>query len=282
MEINREQVLSALEKALSLDIRRVVVGTRTPVPAARKHDVIAYGIPRIVMPLEDSKEITYATSHGEETRVFMPGEVLACAADAWCKELWKRPHRMFSLVLKDGIMRLLTINYRQLDLLPSDNREYYFYHTASMPPAALSQTLSALTSDTTDSAAAPYNVRALLLHAKAFMESDGRISAYANYSWEAIRNYLETHFTQQLTREEIASALKLHPATLSRIVLHHTGRGVIEYITALRMNYATELLTNPLLSIKQVAARCGYSQENYFIRVFRKMFAVAPGAYRNM
>ena len=55
---------------------------------------------------------------------------------------------------------------------------------------------------------------------------------------------------------------------------------VTDYINRIRVNRAANLLRKTSLSIQQVAEQCGFSDGNYFTRIFRKLEEVTPNEYR--
>jgi two-component system response regulator YesN len=54
----------------------------------------------------------------------------------------------------------------------------------------------------------------------------------------------------------------------------------MEYLRRLRIELARELLADPSLSIKEVAARTGFTEPNHFSRVFSRIDGVPPTAFR--
>ena len=64
--------------------------------------------------------------------------------------------------------------------------------------------------------------------------------------------------------------------------LIHCGFGNIflEYLTGVRMSAAREFLRNQNYSIKEVCSMCGYSDPNYFSRIFKRYEGVTPSEYR--
>ena len=59
------------------------------------------------------------------------------------------------------------------------------------------------------------------------------------------------------------------------------GLPPLEYITKLRINQAKVLLyQNPLLSIKEIALACGFSDSLYFSTCFKKHIGISPREYR--
>lgn len=59
-----------------------------------------------------------------------------------------------------------------------------------------------------------------------------------------------------------------------------TGRTLISYITAQRMNYASKLLINTDLPIIQIANQVGYDNHSFFTQKFREYFNLSPTVYR--
>ena len=53
------------------------------------------------------------------------------------------------------------------------------------------------------------------------------------------------------------------------------------YIEAVRMEKAKQMLMNKELSVTEVAAYTGYSDPNYFSKVFRKYTGMSPRGYRD-
>jgi AraC-like DNA-binding protein len=40
------------------------------------------------------------------------------------------------------------------------------------------------------------------------------------------------------------------------------------------------ILLDQCITVKEVAAQCGFYDENYFCRLFRKRFGISPGKYK--
>ena len=107
-------------------------------------------------------------------------------------------------------------------------------------------------------------------------------------------------FVRALTDKRISRALeRLHDeperAWTLEILAHEIGMSraafakrfkslvempMFEYLTALRMQRARELLANPRLPLHDVAARVGYESELAFTRSFKRQAGVTPTRYR--
>jgi len=94
------------------------------------------------------------------------------------------------------------------------------------------------------------------------------------------REFLESHYHHPVTLQQIAAHAELNPTYLSN--LYHAGTGVTisETLNRLRLDHAARLLETGRLTVKQVAHACGFSDQNYFSRFFRKHWGVSPQAFR--
>ena len=54
----------------------------------------------------------------------------------------------------------------------------------------------------------------------------------------------------------------------------------MEYLTEIRMNRARELLAGTELSMKEICGEVGYSDPNYFSRIFKKHTGLTPTEYK--
>jgi AraC-like DNA-binding protein len=94
-------------------------------------------------------------------------------------------------------------------------------------------------------------------------------------------NFIEQHYQEDLTLSSIVDSSglsKYHFIRLFHKTVHDTP---IKYLTKIRMNHALDLLQNKELSIEEVARQVGYSNANYFSKVFKSVLDVTPSEYRN-
>ncbi|PYY13523.1 MAG: hypothetical protein DMG61_13110, partial [Acidobacteria bacterium] len=55
-----------------------------------------------------------------------------------------------------------------------------------------------------------------------------------------------------------------------------------DYLNSIRMNRAKFMLRNYSLTLKEIAANCGYNDIAYFCRMFKKMNNETPTQYRGV
>ncbi len=97
---------------------------------------------------------------------------------------------------------------------------------------------------------------------------------------EAAAAFLETHYLEPVTLDQLAGIAFLSPSQLIRVFRKRYGDTPIARQLKLRLEHACRLLNTGRLSIAETAYRSGFSDSNYFIRQFRKHYGVTPGRFR--
>lgn len=95
-----------------------------------------------------------------------------------------------------------------------------------------------------------------------------------------IRQYIGTHFTEQLTLEDIGQALSMSPYHLAHIFKDMTGMSPIHYMIRCRVGEAQNLLISTDYSATQIAAIVDYANVNHFNAIFAKLVGLPPIRYR--
>ncbi len=67
---------------------------------------------------------------------------------------------------------------------------------------------------------------------------------------------------------------------LTTLVKKVTSKSLVDHITESRVKMARKLLRTTDLDIAEIASKCGFSDDKYFFRVFKKLCNMSPGAYR--
>ncbi|WP_079914671.1 AraC family transcriptional regulator [Paenibacillus sp. 32352] len=81
--------------------------------------------------------------------------------------------------------------------------------------------------------------------------------------------------------EELSRSLGISKYKFSRLFHATCGVTAMQYLTKIRMEKAMELLRHTKLNLSEIARLTGYSDENYFNKVFRKSTGVSPGRFRS-
>ena len=100
------------------------------------------------------------------------------------------------------------------------------------------------------------------------------------YSLNRLRDYIDAHFAEDLSLDELSRRFSLSQSYLSRSFKRIFGVNLSTYITTRRMEEAARLLDRGHLSISQVASGIGYADYAYFSNLFRKHFGCSPRDYQ--
>ncbi|MFV1871939.1 MAG: GlxA family transcriptional regulator [Oleiphilus sp.] len=95
-----------------------------------------------------------------------------------------------------------------------------------------------------------------------------------------LQDWLDGHFNQALTIEDLASQAKLTERTLKRRFKEATGESPIQYIQHLRIEAAKKRLENSKSSVEEITHQVGYENFASFIRLFKRFTKMTPSAYR--
>ncbi|MBP8542190.1 MULTISPECIES: AraC family transcriptional regulator [Citrobacter] len=96
----------------------------------------------------------------------------------------------------------------------------------------------------------------------------------------SIIRWIETHFHQRCSLEDIASEMGCSRGHASRRFHEETGGTIQEYLMMRRIRQACELLLHTNGSVRDIAAQVGFSEYAWFITSFRKNMGKTPLQYR--
>ncbi|MFC5650685.1 helix-turn-helix domain-containing protein [Paenibacillus solisilvae] len=109
----------------------------------------------------------------------------------------------------------------------------------------------------------------------------GRLSTRRNLHYsEAVMQWIEAHYSEEVTLERVAEAIHLSPSYVSRVFREETGSSMIDYLTARRMKQACRLLQTTRLPVDQIGVKVGMPNVSYFIQSFKKVIGTTPLKYR--
>ena len=92
--------------------------------------------------------------------------------------------------------------------------------------------------------------------------------------------YLQEHYQEDITGEQLASAFNYHTYHINRIMRSATGTTVHKYLIQYRIFVAKNLLINTNMSIDEIAAEVGFKNTPYFSNSFKKIVGCSPSHFR--
>ncbi len=104
----------------------------------------------------------------------------------------------------------------------------------------------------------------------------------SNNSMASIAKYLEEHFLENISLDDLANNFYLSKYYISREFKKCMGLGLWDYLTGLRVNYAKEELKDSNKTISEIAIDCGIPNVSHFINTFKEKEGITPLAYRKL
>lgn len=123
-------------------------------------------------------------------------------------------------------------------------------------------------------------VASLLGHCIDLLGSQIQTASRSQALFEAIRDHIDSHYAEALSRESVAQVFYISPNYLSHLFNKSSPLGFNEYLNHIRLEKAKALLKGYDMKIKEVAHTCGFADSNYFCRLFRKNTDRSPSEYR--
>lgn len=97
---------------------------------------------------------------------------------------------------------------------------------------------------------------------------------------DSIQHFVEEHIREELDVDRICREFKISRTRLYETIRPYTDGGIASFIRHTRLEYAKNLIRTTDLSIPEIASTCGFSDYNYFLRIFKKQYGTSSKALR--
>lgn len=109
--------------------------------------------------------------------------------------------------------------------------------------------------------------------------TEGKVNGHIRH----VIDLIDSSYQQPgLSLASIADHMHLNKNYLCDLFKAETGSTINQYIAKVRINHSKELMRNTSMTLNEIALSIGYSDYNYFSRVFRKNMGVPPSKYHQM
>lgn len=97
---------------------------------------------------------------------------------------------------------------------------------------------------------------------------------------ENIEAFIRAHYDRELSMQDVARAMNYSDAYFCKLFKQCFKVTFTVHLNEYRICRARELLQNTRLNVREVSTACGYSDPNYFTRVFKRVTGMTPTEYR--
>ncbi len=96
-----------------------------------------------------------------------------------------------------------------------------------------------------------------------------------------VLSYIERNYATPIKLKELAKIGRMSESGVTRAFRKYTGKTPVEYVISIRIQRASILLNKfPDRSISEIAFETGFSDSNYFSRLFKKSTGKSPREFR--
>ena len=97
---------------------------------------------------------------------------------------------------------------------------------------------------------------------------------------ENVRNYLDEHYTDKFSLDELADEFFISKFHLSREFKNRYGITLNHYVIAKRITLAKKLLRFSSYTLEKIAGECGFYDASYFNKQFKKSEGISASDFR--
>lgn len=246
--------------------------------------VLAYQVnfPRIEIIINGQQEILWANDRGEQiSNTLYPNDILYVTSNSWNKPLWHKPVTILSILFGKQQIGLSLLHWDGTQIIPKG--QLNIARRGPRVGAFIIQAIAELTwhnQPSEQNQTAYFLIHSLLSSTLDLLNADIETASKTTSLFEAIRQYIDTHFREDVTRDFLAKMFYISPNYLSHLFQREGKIGLNEYLNQIRLEYAKSLLKNYDLNVKEIAHASGFKDSNYFCRIFRKKTERSPTEYR--
>lgn len=206
------------------------------------------------------------------------GDVLYFPAKAWGQPMWQEEVTILSLMIGPHKVGFSLQKWNGDSFTEIAKRPTIRHHLKI--GNGLLQALNELGHDGADHHTISLVIRSLLSHIMVMSKMPDSLPSRQEELYQKITDYIDRHFDQQLNREMIAEKFYISVNYLSHIFQQQGRTSFKDYLCHQRLDKAQTLLAEDQCRIKQISEQCGFSDSNYFCRLFKQKLGLTPSQFR--
>ena len=96
-----------------------------------------------------------------------------------------------------------------------------------------------------------------------------------------VMDYVRAHYDEKISLDDIAQHVYLSRTYLSSIFKEETGQSLFSYINSVRVDKSKRFLLDNSIRLVDIAGLCGFEDQSYYTKVFKRMTGVSPKKFRD-
>lgn len=92
--------------------------------------------------------------------------------------------------------------------------------------------------------------------------------------------YVDNNYFKDLSLQSLSREFGINYSYLSQVFKKITHKSFSEYLTAVRLGHAQQMLSDTQKKVSAIAEQVGYNDYHYFCNIFKKHFDMTPSQYR--
>jgi AraC-like DNA-binding protein len=96
------------------------------------------------------------------------------------------------------------------------------------------------------------------------------------------KDYISTHIHDKISIAGMANEIGINPNYLSTIFSRSENKTITEYITDEKLHLCENMLKYSDCTIQEIGAYFAFSSQSYFTKLFKRVYGLTPGAYRQL
>jgi AraC-like DNA-binding protein len=275
-----EIIVRELEAFLGKNrIRRAYIAEHSIAPS-----LFAYttNFPRLSIPLKGCHKMELA--HHGQSEIILParGDAVFVPDHAWNNPDWSSPVHVLTFLFGAKQIGISLVRHNGKTEVPTSALKTSIFGAYDTLTHNILSSLLSLAAEKTEGALSRLLTETLLHSCLRLLKAPpSHRSRKATRTYESLCLYVQENFQRPLSRETVAEYFELAPNHVSRIFRAEGLMRFNDYLNLVRVNRAKFMLQNYRMTLKEIAAKCGYSDTAYFCRVFKKITKVTPTTYRS-
>lgn len=97
---------------------------------------------------------------------------------------------------------------------------------------------------------------------------------------QKVQDYISKHYQEDIRLNTLADLVGMTAVSFSRFFRQRTGKTLSDYVTDIRLGYASRLLVDTTRSVAEICYDCGFNNLSNFNRMFKRKKNCSPKEFR--